>query len=432
MSRIFRNLHSPIIYVCILALIIRLLGIWLFEDIPRGDTGWYHQTAEIFAETGQYLIPDSYSKPTAFKAPGYTIFLGSVYYVFGSSHVVGAVFSAIIGVICTYLIYFLARYFVSDRIALFCALAYSLWPSLLIVYVPKLHVETAYGLFILLVLIRTVILFRDPKFFNLFVLSIVLGLSLYFRPNLILFPAVIFVVCLMGRLSVYKALMYTGFLILIIFAILSPWIIRNYFVFGEIIILGTYGGYNFAVQVLEQTGYASGTGHYPPGVPQNITYEHYQLYWHEHGMGMWLNYLSANFVEWLQLRWKVIYFLWSWDTPHHLSTLRYSWDAIYPVFMATQVHYFTFLFFAGIGAVVSTWITVIDWLRNKSFSLVAVLLLTMVYWNSFYLLLYGHPRHHIVMLPVVIILAAIGGKWVIDKLIDMKNTQSSKCGKSID
>lgn len=417
------SIFLPIIFICIIALAIRFIGIWLFEDTPRGDTAWYHQSAIIFSETGRYLIPGSDSQSTAWRTPGYTILLGSVYWVFGVSHVVGALLNAVIGVISVCLVYILARYFLSNKLALICALIYSLWPSLLILYVPKLHIETMYGMFVLLVLIRTVVFLNAMCIRNAFLLGLAIGISLYVRPDMFLFFAVVFVICLASRVSISRSLLFTFFIFSVAFIILSPWIVRNYLVFNELIILGTSSGYNFAQQVLDPIGKTSSAAHYPPGVPQNVPYDHYEFYWREHGFTMWVNYIKSNFFEWLKLRWNVLYFLWEWDTPRHLSTLRYSWDALYPVFIATQVHYFSFLFFAGIGGTVSLCRIYKEWILRKTLPLVVVLLLGAIYCNLFYLMAFGHPRYHVVMIPIVIILSVIGGKWVFDKLLQLRSRE---------
>ena len=405
---ISRNTSAiALVFICFLALAVRLAGIYLFSEMPRGDTFWYHQTAINFLETGQYV--NSIDKfPTAFKLPGYTLLLAGIYHIFGASYAVAAVFNAIIGVACTYLIYVLAGYFLPNRLSLVCALAYSLWPSFLIVYVPKLFVETIYGLFILLILIRMVILFRETSFRNVMIFSILVGMSLYFRPALVLLPGALLIICVMNRVSLLKTFLFICSSVLIMLAILLPWVIRNYLVFDEFVILGTFGGYNFAVQVLEPTGYASSTAHYPPGASRDLPYVRYEFYWHEHGMRMWAEYVRSNFIDWLELRWKAVYFLWHQDLPRHFSSTLYSADSLYPAWVVVQTHYVIFMAVAFFGAITVLCKMIAGYMMGKLISASFLLVAILIYWQGFYLLLYGHPRYHMVMIPVIIILAGIG------------------------
>ncbi len=402
-----RRIPIAIASVCLLALAARLVGIYFFQEEPRGDTLWYHQTAIGLLDTGRYVNASDQAL-TAFRMPGYTLVLAGLYFVVGPSFVAGAVLNALLGVVNTLLVYCLARYFLSHRMALSCALLYALWPSMLVIYTPKLFVEVTHTLFILLAMIRCVILFRDVSLRNVLIFSLVVGLSLYFRPTLAFLPGIIILACILNRSGAARTAGLTASSVAVVLVALSPWVLRNLLVFNELVWLGTFGAYNLAVQAMEPTGYASSIAHYPPNASRDLPYVRYEFYWHEHGLSMWLDYVRHNFTEWLALRWKVVYFLWHRDVPRHFSSTLYSASALFPAWVAVQSHYLLVLGLAGLGFLASCWRMGSGWVARGVVADEWTLALLFLYWHGFHLALYGHPRHHTGMVPVIIILAVIG------------------------
>jgi len=74
--------------------------------------------------------------------------------------------------------------------------------------------------------------------------GIVLGMMCYLRATAILLPIVIFLFFIVSE-DLKKAIAKTAIISLIMIVTLSPWVIRNYNVFGKIIPVSTNGGFNF-------------------------------------------------------------------------------------------------------------------------------------------------------------------------------------------
>ena len=440
--------NSPIVIlltIMALALMVRLVGIELFWEVPHnatGDTYWYHQTALNFLETGKY-VNHSDKALTAFRQPGYTWFVAAVYYIFNHNYIMLPIMQAIIGVISVALVYILAKHLVSTRLSLLAALFYAIWPSLAIIYVPRLYVETIYGAFAILALIQAVIFLKNTSIRNAIILGVVLGISLYFRPTLILFPGVVMCLMLINRAGLFKTIGRMAIVSIVILAVLSPWVLRNYLVFDEFILLGTYGAYNFAWVSMEPTGYATSTPYYPPyadlpegdakafkvdgeivaygfvnsTVSEQITnYIQYEMHWHQDGRGMkmWLAWIKGDFMTWLDLRWDVVHFLWKNDMISKWWGLK-SW-------MGIQSTYLSFLALTVLATALVSFRAIRDFIARRSVPASMLLVGMMIYWNLFHILLFGHPRHHMVVIPVIIVMGFVAisellrlRRWVLDR-----------------
>lgn len=74
--------------------------------------------------------------------------------------------------------------------------------------------------------------------------GIVLGMMCYLRPTALLLPIIVFLFFAITK-NLKKASGKTAIVSLIMILTLSPWIMRNYHIFGKIIPVSTNGGFNF-------------------------------------------------------------------------------------------------------------------------------------------------------------------------------------------
>ena len=311
------------------------------------------------------------------------------------------------------LTYMLARQWLAPEPSVAAAALVAFWPSHITVYTPQLHVEKTYLPLVLLTLICTVNVVRNPRWTSAAILGAVLGLSLYVRSDLALFPAALAVLLLWQWRSVRRVAGTLAIVGVIGLMLMAPWMVRNYLVFHDLVLLSTSGGYNFAI-----SNRPDATGHgynfnYPEGAPSHygdkgdkrLPVDHYEMYWHAKGFGLGLRDIVNNPGAWLVVRTRVVRHLWTNDISS--NELKQAHQALgSAVNKGIRVLWKFLLFLAILGLFATGW-------RYWSRSSAVVLPFILAYWTAFHIPLSAQPRYHMVMVPVLIILAvyAVGILW---------------------
>ncbi len=417
--------NTPVLLVCVLALMLRVASALFFQgELPQGGTLWNHDMALRIVETGRYL--NLYDAPTAWNMPAYHFVLAAIYSVFGADHLYAGLLQAFVGAVCTILVYVLAKEYASHRSALLCSLMYATWPSLIVVYTPKLHNAGLYSLFVLLVLVLTIHALRKPSNRNLLALFVVLALSVYVHPELVLYPIILFAMFAFRGFPVARAASIAAVSVMVIMVALSPWIARNYLVFDRFIPLTTSGHYNFALgNAIHRGGntpYVGGV--YPPNADVTKSPDFYEIYWHKNGMQIAVNGIIDDPVEWLQSKRKTMYWLWNSDIPRHLSTNLIRRDIAHAIWPYLQGYWIVVLTMAVAGAVLIGYRAVRNARNGQAQSVEILLALLLIYWNLVFLTMFGEERYHIPLTPVVISLSVLGAR---DLLVAAKRQPARKC-----
>ncbi len=170
-------------------LVIRVVWILMFQATPGDDALAYDNLAWRLANGQGYVDADGYS--TAFWPVGYPAFLAALYVVFGHSWTAAGIANALVGTLSVILTYKLSREVLSSRLALLAAAAVALLPSHVIAYTSTLRNETLHTALVLIVMIATSRLMRSPTWKNAALLGFMIGVSVYVRPILLLFPVVV-------------------------------------------------------------------------------------------------------------------------------------------------------------------------------------------------------------------------------------------------
>ena len=111
-----------------------------------------------------------------------------VYVIFGHSWLAAGIANAILGTVSVAITYRLAREFLSIRHSLAAASVMAFLPSQVVVYTTVLLSEPLHMVLVLLALIMTCRTMGDPTWKNAALLGLVIGVGLYVRPILLLFP----------------------------------------------------------------------------------------------------------------------------------------------------------------------------------------------------------------------------------------------------
>lgn len=238
-SKIKTHPKRLVLYIVLVGVVCRLLFFIFFPQSEEGnlmDSVRYLRTATNiirgrgFAEWGP--------RPTAFAPPVYPYFLAGIFKIFGYHPDVVKIIQAILGGLTCWIIYRMGSLLFEEKVGLVASLIMVFYPDL-IALTGYLYTEILY-IFVLsltfLFLMRA--LLRKGGKFDWFLAGVLLGVSILTRHALILFP--IFILIL---LSCFKAtrVHFKGLLVFMVvcYAVIIPWIIRNYLCFGEFVPVAT-------------------------------------------------------------------------------------------------------------------------------------------------------------------------------------------------
>lgn len=202
----------------------------------------------------------SYEFDTAIirAGPGYEFFLAGLYLIFGHAYEIVWVMQALLHALTALLIFFIAvKIFpgVSRWVGIFAALLISLNPDLIEIS-AMLMTETLYVFLTTFVLYLFVSLHSKPYSYWLSLsLGLALGIAILTRPPLLFFIPVIAWFIFFKKNYKYLAI-FIGSVVLV----LTPWVIRNYFIYHQIIPTTLIGEYNLWVgnTLLSDGGQISG------------------------------------------------------------------------------------------------------------------------------------------------------------------------------
>lgn len=207
---------------------------------PVSDALAYHIYATNLAEHGVYgLSPD---QPGAYWPVGTAAIAAFTYLLLGESFA-GIVALNLIagGVIMIMVLKLSLKWFGRDAAVVATALV-AFWPNL-IFFTTILSSEL---FFIMLVLIGLWLWEkRDQGWWPLVMAGLVWGLACYVRPVALLLPvALIFAALPSGPGAVLRRVGRAAVVIMLMLAVLSPWTMRNYQLFGERVLVSTNFGPN--------------------------------------------------------------------------------------------------------------------------------------------------------------------------------------------
>ena len=380
--------------ILLIALVVRILLVMVSQVEPIHDAVAYDKLAWRLASGDGYV--NDKGEPEAFWPVGYPAFLAVIYIIFGHSWIAGGVANAFLGTASVLLTYRLAREVLSSSVSLVAAGAVALYPSRIIAYTPSLLTETLHTLLVLAVLAATLTLAQSPSWKNAVFLGFLIGVGVYVRPVLLLFPCAVAVLLLLKwrgnyiRLAIGLAVVALSVSLITI----SPWTVRNFFALGGFVLTATNGGYNFYMG-----NGPGGTGMFRD-VSDSFVEPKDDPLRYQKGYRLGIDYVINHQGEWLTTLPKKVFHLWVGDFYGLLA--RKSGIAL--------------LFFWAVIVLTAASATIIRpflgyWLRFP-----AVLFpLTIVYWTIFHMMFFGLGRFHTQMIPLVVIMAAhlleLGWDW---------------------
>lgn len=230
------------IAIILLALVIRMGGLFLFPHPLTGDAVLYDQLATSIAD-GHGLTKGAGQPPTAVRGPVYPALIAGSYLLFG--HTQEPIYLLQIvsdGVTILLLIRFTTSLVSDQRAGLIAGFLYAIYPPFIEQSV-LLYTETLFT-FLLFTSLWIFWIATRRNSLRWFALSgLLLGIATLTRPSIFLFP--IWLIAGLWPFRQRTGMIRPGATILSIFIlVLAPWAARNYRAFGGFVPVSTLSGLN--------------------------------------------------------------------------------------------------------------------------------------------------------------------------------------------
>ena len=388
-----RSLLAYLTLLVTSALLLRLLWVALVRPIPTSDAAVYDTLAAGLAGGMGYVDSLSNLVPTAYRPPGYPMFLALLYAVFGRHHWAVGSAQAILGTLSCLLTYRLGARLLGECQGRLAGLALAAYPNQ-IYYTSLIMGES---LFVALMLLTLNLLARQPPFRarHLLAAGVLAGLSALVRPSALLLWLFAGVWLPASESRGRRASSVLVFLVSLAAAI-SPWTVRNALVMKAPILISTNGGVNFYIGNNEA---ATGSYHFPPGNPLRAI--HSEVERNAEGYRLGLEFVRSHPVGAGLLMPRKILSLLACDL-HGLrwalgvTRLRAAPPAIIVLAAVASLAYLLVLILGVVGMVKLGF-------RSRESVLLS---LVPICWGVTHIILFGAPRFHFPLIPIFLVFAA--------------------------
>ncbi|MCB1112406.1 MAG: glycosyltransferase family 39 protein [Chlamydiales bacterium] len=228
-----------------LTIAVALCLVWVvtIPNEPVSDQGIYNTAAERLASGAGYT--DDSGNPTAYWAPGYTFYIASFYYLFGSKVTVAFAANFISYLFLVAGVYTLSCLAYSRRVGAMAAILTALYPSF-IFYTTIIASETLFSAMLIWVLVFGWLSFQKDRYKILWIVAcgILLGLTALVRPQALLIPIALFAIGSAQHASIWSASwrFITVAILMVITCI--PWGLRNQEQLGAFVLVSANSGAN--------------------------------------------------------------------------------------------------------------------------------------------------------------------------------------------
>lgn len=233
------SIKYVLLFCLIISSLLQILFIPLFNTQPISDSVFYITLGERLYQTNEYK--SNYGHFTAYWPVGLPFLLMLLHHVTSNIITFYKLFAILISLGTINILYRIFKDELSENQLKFFLLAWTFFPNNLL----ATNVILTDYIFLFLLFLACFILLKTKfsSLMKLVIIGVLIGLSSYFRPTGLLLP-------LLFGISYYKrgvlsAVKNTLIISIFVLITLSPWIVRNYMVFGSFVPVATNGGYNF-------------------------------------------------------------------------------------------------------------------------------------------------------------------------------------------
>lgn len=222
------------------ALVIRLAFVLAVRPVPVSDFAWYYDRAIGIAGGAGFTLQ---GHPTALWPLGWPYFLAGVVWLFGPSVLAGEIVQAILNALTAGVVFLIGRSLFNRACGVAAGAAYALLPSA-VEWCATLASEPLYTL--LWALSTYIWVSRPFDRLGAFAISgALLGAAALVRPSALLFWLILLAYAFAVRSErkhLRKAIAAVGVTALCTALVVTPAIVRNYHVFGTLVIISNNGG----------------------------------------------------------------------------------------------------------------------------------------------------------------------------------------------
>src|SRR6185437_8943298 len=238
--------HRAFVFTIILlaALGLRSGAVLLQPETPVGDPADYHQLAAALADGHGYV--NAAGRQTAWRPPGYPLFLSFIYRLTGPSISAAALFQAIVGTLTVLTLMLFASTILSYTETVIAGAVAAIYPGL--VWLPRLLLSENLSLWLTLVTLWSVAMYlRSRRVMWLAIFGVVAALNTLVRGGNLVLPVLLgagLLIVTFKRKSMDWKQTCTGLVLAAaLFAVvLTPWTVRNYRVFRSFVPVATQEG----------------------------------------------------------------------------------------------------------------------------------------------------------------------------------------------
>jgi len=225
--------------ILFIAFTLRITSIFYLQLYPSSDAFEFHTLAKNLSEGRGFTLDNI---PTAYRAPGYPLFLAVLYKLFGPNILIGQIAQAGLETIQCFLLFLLGRKLFSSLAGLISACFWAAFP----VSVIQSNFLMPEPLFILLMGTALVIIFSNyfKSYTGKISLGLIIGCGSLIKPFFILAPFSLLFWMILKKTAL-KEIIDTISIVSIVAALtISPWLIKNISQFNKPMI-SSNGGINF-------------------------------------------------------------------------------------------------------------------------------------------------------------------------------------------
>lgn len=225
----------------IISFLVRLPISYIHAHQPMfGDQGLYDELARSLANGQGFSLEGEASSD---RSPGYPAFLALIYrFVSTDLFTVYAIQSIISSLCCGFVILLAMRLSNNRMTAIISGLMMAFYLPIALLD-TLLLTEVLFLPFTLLVIAFTEVAVRSQKWQYWVMAGLSTGLACYIRPTAFVFPMMVFVVALISKMPLKRAIIGSVACFVAAYVVLCPWMIRNKSLFGEFTPLPSESGY---------------------------------------------------------------------------------------------------------------------------------------------------------------------------------------------
>lgn len=388
--------------VLVLAMVLRLLWAVLVPMRPVSDSFAYDLLARnLAAGHGYCFVPGD---PSAYWPVGTSAVAGLCYAVFGDTYAPIVALNLLAGVAIVWLAMVLARRWFGAGPAVLAGYLLACWP-LMIQFTTVLASELWFSVLMLasLALWLTHAHTRRAMVVRIVGTGVLLAAAAYVRPTALLLPAVYAVIVMVSRREVWRPAWQGAAVAGVMALLILPWTVRNYRVFGEVVVISANSGANLW---MGNNPYSVGRPQQIPAFPGlNEAKRDKELgalarafVWEHPDRAAWLLVKKAKSLH----DRETIGVAWNQEG----LTERYGAGVLLPLRAGSTLYWYAMLVLGVAGTVVLCW-RVGWWAAGHP------ALLLWGYFTGIHVVIVADDRYHMPSVPLVGMLAgtALAGAW---------------------